>query len=114
MSKIKEKASSNAIGEYVVKRNLFQDLDKIFLEFSADAFAKKKLRERFHRVNEILLDLIQKAPERSYLLPAVIDFIERVNKKKILHDAYHISLFEFWLNQFSGLNEEENYRIRGK
>lgn len=109
MNQSKQTSSS----DYTVKRKLFQNLDHLFIELKSNGFSKKGFRERFQRVNELLLDLIQKSPEKSFLLPAVLDFIDQVNREKVL-DAFHLSLFEFWLNHFSGLDAEENYRVRGK
>ena len=43
----------------------------------------------------------------------MVDFIDSVNKI-IKPSEFLFSHFEFWLNQFSGLSEEENYLVRSK
>jgi hypothetical protein len=47
------------------------------------------------------------------LLGAVVNFIDRVNKEKIVLN-YSFTQFELWLNQFSDLTMDENLHIRGK
>ena len=62
---------------------------------------------------ETLLSCIQKAPEGEFLLPAVLELIERARLENIV-DHFHFNHFELWLNQFSGLSLEENLKVRGK
>lgn len=115
MSKKNEKLTSVArLGDYKFERPSFPNLDEVFSEFSKTEFKKRSSRKRFHRVNQVLLQLIMETPKETFLLPAVVEFIDRVNRDKILNDPYHISLFEFWLNHFSELSEQDNYFIRGK
>lgn len=72
------------------------------------------LHTRLFEVNKKLLELIQNQPPRSFLLPAVLQFIHEVNEKNLLAEKYSLTLFEFWLNHFSNLSEEENYQVRAK
>lgn len=102
------------LGDFVFPKIAFPDLETIFKEFETEEFKVRTERRRFRRVNQILLGLIQSAPLKSFLLPAVVGFIDSVNRLGILRSPYHISLFEFWLNHFSELKEEENYIIRSK
>lgn len=105
---------NSLLGDYEIPLFFFPLLDEVFNQFHNNDFLALDARKRFKEVNKALLKLIQNAPEQSFLLTAVIDFIERVNHAKVLNEPYTFSLFEFWLNQFSGLTEQENYRIRGK
>lgn len=63
--------------------------------------------------NRTLLQLIQNEAEPCFLLPAALEFVRRVDEAQIL-DHYTFTSFELWLNQFSGLTFEENYRVRAK
>lgn len=107
-------AEHTSLGDYIFPKISFRDIDKVFTNFTKEEFKHKTARERFRCVNKALLFLIQEAPAESFLLPAVIQFIDRVNKEHILKDLYNFSVFEFWLNQFSEISEEENYHVRGK
>lgn len=102
------------IGSYAIAADKFPDIDNVFLSFKKEEFKGKSARKRFQQVNEELLKLIQNSPQESFLLAPVINFIDRVNNERILKDVYHISLFEFWLNQFSQLSDAENYKVRAK
>lgn len=113
-SSTKKHQEAPLLGEFTTSRASFPHLDEVFSEFQKPEFKKLSLRKRFHRVNEVLLKLILEAPSGSFLLPAVIEFISRVNKDNISQERYHISLFEFWLNQFSEIDEKKNYEVRSK
>lgn len=106
--------ATSALGDYAFQNTSFSDLDKVFKELSSEEFKKQPARKRFEKVNETLLQLILDAPKQAFLLPAVVEFIGRVNHHQLLKDRYHISHFEFWLNQFSGLNAQDNQEVRGK
>ncbi len=92
----------------------FPNLQTVFAAFEEHKFKQESARKRFHRVNQALLQLILEAPPHSFLLPAIIEFIEQIQEKNIIDEKYHISFFEFWLNHFSEVPEEQNYAIRGK
>lgn len=102
------------IGDYVYKPSSFPNLDEVIATFSESEFKSRSIRKRFHRINQVLLQLIMEAPKFSFLLPAVIEYIDRINQLHILQEKHHISLFEFWLNHFSQLSDQENYEIRSK
>jgi hypothetical protein len=101
------------LGDHQIRKARFSGLDAVFKEFETKHFKALIDRKRSDRVNRALLELIQKEPEPCFLLAAVLDFVERVERKKILHH-YTFTSFELWLNQFSGLDFSENFRIRGK
>lgn len=101
------------LGDYVLAKESFPKLEVIWKEFKTPAFQKMTEQEKFGHVSRMLLKLIEKTPEGSFLLIPVLDFIERIYEDKIL-EHFHFNNFELWLNQFSGLNAEENRYIRGK
>lgn len=113
MTKLSKKPPLS-LGDYIPSKHTFPNLQDVFAEFNKPEFGKLPARKRFRRINEALAKLILDAPTPSFLLPAVVDFIDRINKEEILHDRYHISAFEFWLNHFSELKDDQNYLIRGK
>jgi hypothetical protein len=101
------------LGDFTFSSEAFPGENKAWKEFSLSAFQHLSEQRKFERVSHVLLGLINDAPEESFLLPAVLHFIERVHADKIL-DHFHFNHFELWLNQFSGLNAENNRKIRGK
>lgn len=106
--------SSPLLGEHPLVLKTFPRLDAVFQEFREPSFKKLNNRKRFGRVNEVLLDLLKASPRESFLLAGVVDYMSRVNEGGHLDETYNISLFEFWLNHFSGLTEKENGEIRAK
>lgn len=99
---------------YKLTPQTFENLYKVLLEFSKPDFANLSEQTKFHRINQLLLKLLQKTYEESFLLSAVIDYIEQVNQKKLLQQTYNFSSFEFWLNHSSNISVEDNYAIRAK
>lgn len=91
----------------------FQNLSNILKPLKAPSF--KKANESFQNIeiSSLLLSEINKSKTPCFLLPAVIEFIDEVNQI-IAPSDYTFSHFEFWLNQFSGLSDEENYLVRAK
>lgn len=106
--------SHMSLGDYKFANSTFPDVEKAIADLNSPEFQSLSERKRFRRINQILLNLIQDAPHSSFLLPAVIDFIERINNSGFLNAPYHFSHFEFWLNQLSELNDHQNYLIRSK
>jgi hypothetical protein len=92
---------SSLLGDYSIAKKNFSRSVKLD--------SKQSWQQQSDAVSKALLELIQEAPEPCFLLGAVLNFIEKVN---LPH--YTFSNFELWLNQFSGLSFEENYRIRAK
>lgn len=108
------KPISTNIPHLTFAKKSFPDIEKILSNQFQQEIKTDSNRNRFNQVNEILLKLIIESPHHSFLLPEIVDFIDRVNTKKLLNQSYHISLFEFWLNFFSSLPEHENYLVRAK
>jgi len=102
------------LGDVQVAHTPFKGLDTLFKEFEKEPFTSLSFRKKFRAVNQKLLNLIKKEKEPCFLLPQVIDFIDRVNKAHILQEPYRFSSFEFWLNRFSNLTPQENLDIRSK
>ncbi len=103
----------NHLGDYVLSKESFPKLDAAWKELKKPAFKALTEQKKFGRVCRLLLDLIEKAPEGSFLLIPVLDFIEKIHQDMIL-EHFHFNNFELWLNQFSGLSAKENHYIRGK
>lgn len=89
------------------------DLEEAFTPFSTKIFKDLPLHKQRDFVSQTLCETIQKAPSGRFLLPAVMEFIEKIEEKKIL-DSYNFNLFELWLNQQSGLSFSDSYKIRSK
>jgi hypothetical protein len=99
------------LGDHRITVRFFDGLDDVLKKIKK---SKVKVdRKKSDQVNRALLELIQKEAEPCFLLPAVLDFVKRVDEAKILHH-YKFTSFEIWLNQHSGLSFEENYAIRAK
>lgn len=107
-------SNPSLLGHYAFRCQRFENLDQIFKEFHTKAFTALHTRKRFKKINETLLRLIQEAPEPAFLLAAAIEFIDRVNHERLLSEPYKFVDFEFWLNNFSDLNDQDNYHVRGK
>lgn len=101
------------LGDYDIPTLRFSNLQEVFREFHSEPFTQLNERERSVRVNEVLLSLIREEQAHSFLLIPIVDFINQVKKEAFL-EHYSISHFELWLNQFSGLSDEENYMIRAR
>ncbi len=99
------------LGDYGLSKGSFPKLDAVFKELKGASRLSE--REKLNRVSYTLLKLVQEAPAHHFLLIPILDFIERIHREKIV-DHFHFNHFELWLNQFSGLSPEENYRVRGK
>lgn len=101
------------MGEYPFETENFEGVDAHFKGFQTPEFQEKNERDKADQVSLCLAELILKAPEPSFLLGAVVEFMNRIEEEKILN-SYPFSSFELWLNQFSSYTPEENLRIRGK
>ncbi len=101
------------LGDVVVSRKIFSSLDSSFKEFQSKEFRDLNEQERSECVSAVLLDHLLEDTAPPFALPAVLDYIDRINKEKVL-EHYTFSHFELWLNQTSGLSKEDNYRVRAK
>ena len=101
------------LGNFEIGKGAFPHLDSLFKKFQTKDFIGSIDRKRSEMINRSLCELIQKEPEPCFLLPHVLGFVEKVGREKLLHH-YNFTSFEIWLNQYSGLSAEENYRVRAK
>ena len=101
------------LGDFAFSLPRFSRLDELFQDFRSDSFLRMGEKQKAERVNRLLLQLIQEASFPCFLLGAVGEFIDRICQEKFL-ESYSLAHFELWLNQFSQLNEEENYLVRAK
>ncbi len=102
------------LGEIVLPTSFFAGIEAKIALFQEKPFQELSSRHRFRLINSYLLELIQEEPDSKFLLPAVLDYIRRVNELRIYEEPYTLSLFEFWLNLFSELSPEDLQHIRGK
>jgi hypothetical protein len=106
--------SPASIGEIKFSPKSFPGVDTLLEFFKQDSFKNRSSIDRNEVVNRKLLDFIESAPKNSFLLVEVINYLEAITKFDILDGTYNLTAFERWLNQLSGLNYEDNRRIRGK
>lgn len=101
------------LGDFVIAVDRFENLKEVFKSFETPVFLQFNLQKKKEKINEVLCKIIQKTPTPCFLLPALLNFLEELDAQGIVqgHDLHD---FEWWLNQFSNLNFEENYLIRSK
>lgn len=102
------------LSEYTFTTPSFPDIDTIIPSFRQNDFLSLSYRKRFKKINQTLCQLILDAPPHSFLLSAVLDYLERVNGETVLGEPLNFAGFEFWLNNFSNLSEHDNYLVRAK
>ena len=98
------------LGDIVITSQSFDQLDKVLRELKG--LESLSTFERQLKVSEKLCALIQ-ADDSTFLLQKVVHFIQSIIDSDIL-DPYNLIVFELWLNQYSGLSDEENFAIRAK
>ena len=98
------------LSDFIFAKTTFVGIENVFSQFHAK---KMNACQKNDFLGKALLSLIEKEKEPCFLLPAVLDFIYQVNDKKLL-EHYSFHSFELWLNQFSGLDFNQNLRVRGK
>lgn len=104
---------AQVLGDVVITPHLFAQTDDIVRACTTGSFATANVQQKTDRISRCLSDLIQKEPTPCFLLPAVLHFIDAVNRLKVI-EGYAFYHFELWLNQFSDFSEEENQAIRMK
>ncbi len=103
-----------SISEKAPSAQFFNNIEDVILTFQSPHFTHLNLRERFSEINQTLCKLIQNVSGPAFLLSAVLDFFDRINHGKFLKEPLNLVSFEFWLNHFSGISEQENFEIRAK
>lgn len=108
-----KKPASAPLGDHPISKKTFADLDLLLKEFQTDSFRTLSEKQRREKISQVLLERIQKEKEPCFLLAAVLEFIEKVDQAQVV-SRYTFGIFESWLNHFSSLSFEENYRVRAK
>lgn len=112
---MQDKSPPPLIGDYLPRLKTFDELDEVFKAFREESFQQLTKRKKFKLINQILLKKIQEAPEESFLLGAVVDYISRINRLALLPEKYDLTRFEFWLNHFADPQDKnDHYHLRGK
>ncbi len=105
---------SSLLGDFSYVQSSFPETEEILESFAQAEFIRLPVRKRFRGVNRSLLNCIQSAPKQSFLLPAVLDYISRVDTAGVLDEPYQYRHFEFWLDKFSKLDKAENAGVRAR
>jgi len=100
--------------EQKIQNDPFPGLEDLMANWKLPPFKKGSARRRFREINENLLQLIKNTPPPCFLLGSVLDFMDRVNEASILNEKLTFQDFEFFLNQYADLDEEENRKVRGQ
>lgn len=110
MSSYSSSNKSNFLGDCIISfKNLIGEeeaLEKLKQEFPSLSNDKEKIDAIASSLYQCILHT-----DPSFLLCAVIRFIDQV--RQTIYPEFIFADFELWLNQFSVLSSEENYRIRG-
>ncbi len=101
------------LGNWVPHPCSFPEVDAILEEFMTSPLNEWTEHKKIEKINLALLGLIQKTATPCFLLPCVLDFINQVEQKKVV-SRYTFTTFELFLNEFSEISEEENYKVRSK
>ncbi len=109
----KKRTKQYVPNQFCSKFETFKSLSQKLSPLQKPSFKKLPLIERVAQISALLLELIDAVHTPCFLLPATLDFIEKTNEC-MGNETYSFSDFEFWLNQFSGLNKQENYLVRAK
>ena len=110
---LQENTQNQKLGDYSLRLSHFPDLKAALHALKDAQFLHLLEKDRMDKINQLLLQLIKDVKPPCFLLAAVNEFIYFVNEYKWVK-TYAFSQFEFWLNHFSNLTEEENYLIRAK
>ncbi|MFI0434146.1 MAG: hypothetical protein ACH350_00270 [Parachlamydiaceae bacterium] len=102
------------LSDYTPPHSTFENIENIIAGLRDPAFCHLALRKRFKHINQILTQLILNAPPQAFLLSAILDFFHRINQEKLLKEILDLPSFEFWLNHFSELSDQDNHTIRAK
>lgn len=102
------------LGDYVCDLDEFPSLNKTLAPFHKPAFRRLPTHRKWEAICRHLLQLIERAPRQSFLLRAVVSYMDHVNQWQLTDEPLHMTLFEFWLNNFANVSQTENSAIRAK
>lgn len=108
-----KKSGGSSLTDFVTRIQTFEGLPQILKALQGQHFFALNDQEKQDLISRTLFALIDKTETPCFLLPAVLEYIERVNALELL-ESYAFFHFELWLNQFSSLSAEENYLVRAK
>ncbi|MGL4348454.1 MAG: hypothetical protein ACRCSV_03240 [Chlamydiales bacterium] len=102
-------SNSKLLGDCIISfKNLIgveEALKRLNQEFSSFSNEKEKVDAIARSLYQCIVN-----SKSSFLLSAVIGFIDAV--RQTIYPDFILADFELWLNQFSTISPEENYRIR--
>ncbi len=101
------------IGDYEIRTYSFPDLEGEIAKLRRSLGGSLHEWDRQELVSRRLLQLIQETKSPCFLLPAVLEFLDRALQEELVAHLPFIH-FELYLNQFSGLSPEENLDVRSK
>jgi hypothetical protein len=104
-------ASHSLLGDYSLSISTPLNVKKI-LEWCKKSDSKNKnLHQRLDGFFHFLTQEIASITHSVFLLPTLSQLFEEL-KNDPFFGAIHFSHYELWLNQYSGLSKEANYKIR--
>lgn len=109
-----ESTTAPLLGDYLPPIHRFEGLESFDKYLQSEEFLSLSFRKRFKHLAEKLIQKILEMPDEVFLLPAVLEYIDLINKSCVLIEVISFPYFEFWLNHFSGLDEAHNQKIRNK
>ncbi len=102
------------LGSWTIDQRTFSGIEEVFEQFKQQEYLSLHEKQKTDWVSHVLVSLIREVEEPCFLLPAMIDFFDRIRKHNVLDHHYTIYSFELYLNQVSKLSAEENLHIRAK
>jgi hypothetical protein len=102
------------LGDYLPPIHRFDQMDVFRDDLKSKDFITLSPRRRFKYLAEKLIIKILEAPDECFLLPAVLEYLDSINKAAVLDETLTFAHFEFWLNHFSEINESQNQLLRNK
>ncbi len=106
-----EGSSEKHLGDYVFSKKSFDGLEEVFSYFESEKFKNSTRHAQKEEVNAKLYALIKSHEKRQFLFLEILDYIQKIREKDLV-ERYNLIDFELWLNQFSELDDQENYYIR--
>lgn len=108
-----EASSSVYLGDFSPFFSSLTYEEELLQKFKTPSFRALSIREQIHQICRSLWEKIDQEKNETFLLPGILRFIEKLHELQILEN-FTFNQFELWLNQFSELSFDENYRIRAK
>lgn len=84
--------------------------EDVYQEIFSDSVQGSSRFHQHEQIHLLLFHLLEKEKD-GFALPKVVTYIRRIRQ---LIPTYHLSSFEFWLNQSAMIEESQKMKIRGK